>query len=118
MPSKLGDLNERQLATLQWLGEKTDVHPVFGEHSWSAPNNTALACNLAFRLRDLGLNPVDERRRDYWNVNACANTLSALKRRGLASNDGGGVFLQANWWITPAGAELLAETSFAGKGVD
>lgn len=103
-------LNERQEAALRWLGEHTDVHEPFGKgNGWTVPRRTEMAMQLAFHLRDLGLNPVDGRRRDGWNVGACANTLSALKRRGLASNDSGGAWLSARWWITPDGKDVLGQ---------
>lgn len=47
--------------------------------------------------------------------NGAANTLAALKRRGLARNDGGGCFLSNRWEATEAGHELAGELRQAAK---
>lgn len=93
-------LSERAQTALEWLDEHTDP-PSEGAEPWRVPKRNELALNLAFVLRKAGFRSPGQR--DYWQVNGAANTLSALRRRGLADNDGGGAWIQARWWITDLG---------------
>lgn len=106
----LSDLNERQQFALRWLARETDCAVPFEQsaNGYTVPKRTALALKLSPALHEADLMEVGKTR-DYWNVSGAANTLVALKRRGLAANDSGGVFVQCKWWITPAGAQLLGD---------
>jgi hypothetical protein len=42
-------------------------------------------------------------------VTGVANTLSALRRRGVTAKDGGGAWLQNTWWLSEFGDEVAAE---------
>jgi hypothetical protein len=106
---KLSDLNERQRLALRWLGQNTDTCPASSrETRWARPDSRVYAFQLHDYLEKNGHGYTG--RGDYQSQSkSAANTLVALKRRGLAANTGGGVFVQAEWWITPAGAQLVAE---------
>lgn len=108
---KLSDLNERQQFALRLLARETDcaVSPRDSATGWDVPTRTMLALELPEALIKAGLWELDHHKRDPWNVSGHANTLVALKRRGLATSDSGGVFVQCRWWITPAGAQLLGD---------
>lgn len=94
-------LSERAQVALAWLDENTDPRPDGGP-SYAVPKRKVYAFALADVFRKRGLwkpGPYGYR----GEVNGAANTLVALRRRGLADNDGGGVFIQARWFITEAG---------------
>lgn len=95
------DLNPRALVALRHLAVTSNAAPpASAETSWHVPRCTVYAFQTADALVTAGLGSR--------SPNGAANTLSALKRRGLAANDGGGCFVQAKWWITPEGEQRLA----------
>lgn len=99
-------LNDRQFFILKALGEEAEAAPPPEDTGWlNLPKRTVYAFQIGDRLEALlsagGRATHEERAR------GASNTLAALKRRKLAANDGGGVFIQNRWWITPLGVEQL-----------
>lgn len=91
-------MTDRGKAALQFLAENTDSgEEPSASNDWSSPRRTAYAFQVQDRLESLGL-----AKRHSHPVGA-ANTLAALRKRGLTAKGGDGVFIQARWWITPAG---------------
>lgn len=97
------DLSDRAAGILLALDERTTpAEP--GQPSWVGWGPTwggnGLSC-LALSI-------------DVHNSRGVANTLKALSLRGLAENDGGGVFLQNRWRVTQAGAARAEELRASG----
>lgn len=123
-------LSESMEVVLAWMAENTDAHPKAprwpGSHSrasreeqeaqrdaWLDWSKTVMAGRTAFarEVQDgLGL-----KSRSYrGGANAAANTLLALRRRGLVEREEVGAYVAARWWITEAGAERARELEAAG----
>lgn len=95
-------LNDRQFFALKALAEETDAAPRPEGTGWKIPSRTT----YAWRIGDCLQKALGGGARMH-DAHGAANTLAALRRRKLVTNDGGGVFIQARWWITPAGVEQL-----------
>jgi hypothetical protein len=99
-------LNERQIFTLRWLAENSDTAPDPEAAGWRVPDRTTYAWKLGDALIKAEL-AVNKRHSNFNAARGASNTLGALRKRGLVANDGGGVFIQNRWWLTPAGEAAL-----------
>lgn len=108
---KLSDLSARAQYALRWLAANSDCAVPFRETAsgYGTPARTTYAFRLAMDWHDTEHGYRGHNTYRGGDSGAAANTLTALKRRGLATNDGGGAWLQAKWWITPAGMQLLGD---------
>lgn len=97
-------LTDRQIAVLRSLAERASVNPP-DAYCWRI--DTALAFEVEGDLIKAGL---VERRGRSMAIGA-SNTLAVLRKRGLVAKGGDGCYVQAQWWLTPAGAEALAGLS-------
>lgn len=111
MTRRTEELSERAHWALRWLAENSDCAVPFeaSASGYDVPSKTAYAFGLALDWRGTEHGYKGNNSYRGGDVTAAANTLVALKRRGLAANNGGGAWLQAKWWITPEGAQLLAD---------
>lgn len=98
-------LNGRQRLALRWLAAHTEPPPR-GAADYIVPRKTAYAFSLGDAMVKGGLG-THQQADSTGEARSAANTLVSLKRRKLADNDQGGVFVQNRWWITRAGLELV-----------
>lgn len=93
-------MNARQRSALEFAAGRTEPFYAFllADHLHSK--------GLATRHASSTMWGVDAHQRDSQGA---ANTLKALKRRGLVVNDGGGCYVQAMWRITDAGRAALRD---------
>lgn len=111
--SDANDLSPRAVVALKRLHELTTPYAAAPSNNrddagWAKwldeqpkPFKRTHAFEIETAIKDAGL----QSDRSRHPTNGAGNTLSALKRRGLAANDGGGAWLSAKWWVTPEGAE-------------
>ena len=100
-------MTDRALEVLRILREETDEAQEPGpENDWQMPVRALYAFRVEDALQAAGLSSTT----GHAAIGA-ANTLAALRRQGLTAKGGDGVFIQARWWITPAGSEALAEAT-------
>lgn len=103
------DLTPRMLVALRKLADETDPGPEPSQaNGWRTPRRTTYAFIVADAID--AANVDDRRRRGYGTRSAtgAANTLLALRRRGLVAGGTGMVFETASWWITNEGVAALA----------
>lgn len=100
-------LSEQTAAVLDILAEHTDPAADAGRGQGDGPARKVYAMDVADRLRERGF----ELRNTGLNTDStgAANSLRALRRRGLAGRNTPGIFEQAQWWITPEGLEAWRE---------
>jgi hypothetical protein len=110
-PLELADLTSRAQYALRWLADNSDcaVSPEKSATGYDVPSQKTYAFQLAMDWHDTEHGYKGYNTYRGGDSAAAANTLVALKRRGLAANDGGGAWVQAQWWITPDGMQLLNE---------
>lgn len=108
----MADLTDRMHVALIAVADNSDeAPPASGENAWTTPARQAWAYQAADALRKAGLDtPRDGRVRSGTRpASGAANTLVALRNRGLVAGGEGMAWASAQWWITPEGARVLDE---------
>lgn len=101
-------LNGRQLVALQCLAENTDPAPDDVAYD-ELPKRRVYAFQVEDALTGAGHRTSS--RRQTRSTGGAANTLAALRKRGLVGKGLDGCFVQAQWWITPEGLKAHREAT-------
>jgi hypothetical protein len=103
-------LTPRMVAALRAMHEHSDPAPQPSEENgWMTPRRQAYAFHAADAIRRAGLYKRNPQASGTRPETGAANTLIALRRRGLVAGGFGMAFDSATWWITPEGARAVEE---------
>lgn len=108
----MAKLTPRMVVALRALEKLTDATPQSSEKTgWRSPARQSYAFLVADAIEAAGLNPNNRRAANTRPATGAANTLVALRRRGLVGGGFGMAFDSTTWWITPEGVKALEEVS-------